>query len=79
MMKSRAVALAAALAFSSLAHAQQGMRQGEWRYWGGDAGSTRYSALDQVDATNVRDLQIAWRWRQSTGSRNTAAKPRHAS
>ena len=39
-MNSHAVALTAALAFSSLAQAQQGMRQGEWRYWGGDAGST---------------------------------------
>ena len=25
---------------------------GEWRYWAGDAWSTRYSALDQINATN---------------------------
>ncbi|MBI4544210.1 MAG: PQQ-binding-like beta-propeller repeat protein, partial [Gemmatimonadetes bacterium] len=35
---------------------------GEWRYWGGDAGSTRYSALDQIHADNVKDLQVVWRW-----------------
>jgi len=36
--------------------------QGEWRYYGGDAGSTRYSALDQIDAANVASLEVAWRW-----------------
>ena len=25
-------------------------------------GSTRYSALDQIDATNAHELEIAWRW-----------------
>ncbi|HKQ16103.1 MAG TPA: PQQ-binding-like beta-propeller repeat protein [Steroidobacteraceae bacterium] len=57
-----ALLLAGALACCSLAHAQQGMRNGEWHYWGGDAGSTRYSSLDQIDAKNVRELQIAWQW-----------------
>jgi len=36
--------------------------EGEWRYWGGDAGSTRSSSLDQVNATNFEDLELAWRW-----------------
>ena len=40
---------------------QAGTR-GQWRYYGGDAGSTRYSALDQIDATNVATLEVAWRW-----------------
>lgn len=35
---------------------------GDWRYWGGDAGSTRYSALDQIDAANFSDLEVAWVW-----------------
>ena len=35
---------------------------GEWRRIGGDAGSTRYSPLDQITAQNVRDLRIAWTW-----------------
>jgi glucose dehydrogenase len=35
----------------------------QWRFWGGDAGSTRYSPLDQINADNFQDLQIAWVWR----------------
>ena len=35
---------------------------GEWRVNGGDAGSTRYSPLDQINATNVKNLQVVWRW-----------------
>jgi quinoprotein glucose dehydrogenase len=43
--------------------AQHGAQNGEWRVWGGDAGSTRYSAVDQVDRDNVAELEIAWIWR----------------
>jgi len=43
--------------------AQQGVNDGEWRYYGGDAGHTKYSALDQIDATNVKDLAVVWRWK----------------
>jgi glucose dehydrogenase len=35
----------------------------EWRYWGGDPGSTRYSPLDQIDAGNFEELTVAWIWR----------------
>ena len=35
---------------------------GEWRYWGADAWSTRYSPLDQVNASNFDSLQVAWEW-----------------
>ena len=45
------------------AFAQRGAEEGEWRYYGGDAGTTKYSPLDQIDRENVADLQIAWRWR----------------
>lgn len=43
--------------------AQTGAANGEWRHYGGDAGGTKYSALDQINATNVSQLQIAWRWK----------------
>src|SRR3984957_3189147 len=36
---------------------------GEWRVNGGDAGSTRYSPLDKIDASNVKNLQVVWRWK----------------
>ena len=38
-------------------------RTQEWRYWGGDAGSTKYSRLSQIDASNVGRLHIAWSWK----------------
>ena len=47
----------------ALAHGQQGAVKGEWRYYGGDAGSTKYSPLDQINAKNVKQLEIAWRWK----------------
>jgi quinoprotein glucose dehydrogenase len=34
----------------------------KWLYWGGDPGQTRYAPLDQVNASNVNRLKIAWRW-----------------
>ena len=40
----------------------RGNKPGEWRYWGGDAWSTRYSTLDQINATNFNSLQVAWQW-----------------
>ena len=40
----------------------RGNAPGEWRYWGADAWSTRYSALDQINAANFGTLQVAWRW-----------------
>ena len=42
---------------------QQGAPKGEWPYYGGDAGSTKYSPLDQINASNVKDLQVVWRWK----------------
>ena len=42
--------------------AQRGAAEGEWRYYGGDAGSTRYAPLGQIDRENAASLEIAWRW-----------------
>ena len=33
----------------------------EWRYFGGDKAFTRYSALDQINRDNVKQLQVVWR------------------
>lgn len=41
-------------AFTALLFAQ------EWRYYGGDAGGMRYSALKQIDRSNVTTLRPAW-------------------
>jgi quinoprotein glucose dehydrogenase len=40
--------------------AQTGARGGEWQTYGGDLGNTRYSALDQINASNFNKLQIVW-------------------
>jgi quinoprotein glucose dehydrogenase len=39
----------------------QSRPRGEWRYYGGDKGYTRYSPLDQITRDNVAKLEIAWR------------------
>jgi quinoprotein glucose dehydrogenase len=46
---------------ASAGHTQQGARGGEWRNHSGDLGSTKYSALDQINKDNVSRLRIAWR------------------
>ena len=43
------------------AFAQPGTENGEWRHYGGDTRSTKYSAQTQIDATNVKNLTVAWR------------------
>jgi quinoprotein glucose dehydrogenase len=51
----------------------------EWKYWGGDGGQTRYAPLDQINASNVDRLKIAWRWSADTsgdaGSSNYKSTP----
>ena len=55
--------LVSVLAHPALALAQYGATNGEWRSYGGDLGSTKYSPLDEIDAANFDDLELAWRWR----------------
>ena len=43
--------------------AQQGAKNGEWRAYSAEAGSTRYSSLDQINRDNVKNLQVAWTWK----------------
>ena len=62
-------------AFTASAYAQYGTpTKGEWHVYGGDSGSTRYSPLDQIDASNVKNLQVVWRWKaQNMGPAPQAA------
>jgi quinoprotein glucose dehydrogenase len=67
MAKTVVLALAcAALALTQVGTAQNGAANREWRHYGGDAGGTKYSPLDQINASNVKDLQIAWRWKTAS-------------
>jgi quinoprotein glucose dehydrogenase len=42
---------------------QTGAKSGEWRAYGGDEASTRYSPLDQINRDTVKNLQVAWSWK----------------
>jgi quinoprotein glucose dehydrogenase len=54
------------LLFIEAGSAQKGTTNADWRHYGGDAGGTKYSPLDQINASNVKDLQIVWRWRTAS-------------
>ena len=43
------VFLCALVAFAQFGRAQRGTTAGEWRHYGGDAGGTKYSPLDQME------------------------------
>lgn len=40
-----------------------------WPFYAGDAHSTKYSPLDQINASNVSRLRIAWRWKSDNFGR----------
>ena len=65
-----ASALAVAAAFSAIAPragtAQSGQpstAKGEWPYYTGDIRGSRYSPLDQINASNFSKLEVAWRFK----------------
>ena len=61
----RPLVLAAAIAAASpttLGQTDATAAMAEWPVYGGSALSQFYSPLDQIDAENVGELRIAWRW-----------------
>jgi quinoprotein glucose dehydrogenase len=44
----------------ALSLAQTGALNGEWPTYGGDLGHTRYAPLDQINAENFSELDVAW-------------------
>ena len=42
---------------------QYGAKNGEWRSYAGEPGSTKYSPLDQINKENAKSLRIAWRFK----------------
>lgn len=55
--------LTAILAASTLLPASAQTTDGEWRSYGGDLASSKYAPLDQINADNFDDLEIAFRWK----------------
>ena len=47
----------------SFGHVADQQNGNEWRYFGGDAGGTRFAASSQVNRDNVRKLILAWSYR----------------
>ena len=59
-----ALVLALVLVAPTLGHAQaRGNPDGEWRFQSADSWGTRYSPVDEINAMNFRDLEVAWEWR----------------
>jgi glucose dehydrogenase len=50
-------------ATAATAQVERGTPVGEWRSWGADNYTTRYSPLDQINASNFEQLEVAWLWR----------------
>ena len=61
--QSLALALAVLLSAPMLGLAQdRGTPYGEWRFQSADSWGTRYSPVDQINASNFSDLEVAWVW-----------------
>lgn len=58
-----AASLVCSVFSASLVLAQTGAPDGEWPTYGGDLGHTRYSALNQINADNFAELEVAWRFK----------------
>lgn len=48
------------LLLTSLFAAAAAKRVHEWPVYGGDSGGTKYSPLDQINRSNVKNLKVAW-------------------
>jgi quinoprotein glucose dehydrogenase len=42
---------------------QSAAASGEWPHWGKDLANNKYSPLDQINADNVKNLRVVWRWK----------------
>src|SRR5579872_3688058 len=51
------------VSLTALVFGQSGAKNGEWSTYGGDLGHTRYSGLDQINASNFSRLEVAWRFK----------------
>jgi quinoprotein glucose dehydrogenase len=68
MFRSKLVLLLAIVAGAALVAQQTTLqlhspKNGEWIYWSGDLSGSRYSPLDQVNASNFNKLEVAWRFK----------------
>ncbi len=50
------------IALTLTAFAQLRDKPGEWRSYAGDNASRKYSALNEINKTNINKLHVAWSW-----------------
>jgi quinoprotein glucose dehydrogenase len=55
--------LVAAVSWPYTGRGQTGAKNGEWRAYSAEEGSTRYSPIDQITRDNVKNLEVAWTWK----------------
>ena len=53
--------IAGAALFCASSFAQSKAKDSEWPSYAADLAATRYRPLDQIDASNFKDLEVAWR------------------
>jgi len=59
-MKSIDRALLTGAALAAMAMSGTALAQAEWQHYGNDQSNTRYSSLDQINTSNVKNLKVAW-------------------
>src|SRR5450759_5659106 len=48
---------------SSQTSSMPSTKNGDWTHYTGDARGTRYAPLDQINASNFNQLEVAWRFK----------------
>src|SRR5207249_8421375 len=51
------------IGLSGQSGSQPSTKNGEWPYYTADLKGTRYSPLDQINASNFKELEVAWRFK----------------
>ena len=74
MGEARTIAL---FLFSSLFAALAYAGDTDWPTYGNDAGSSKYAAVEQIDASNAADLRVAWQWQSPDNALVKADPKRH--
>src|SRR6266545_7885166 len=59
----------------ALLQSQSATKDVDWPVYGGNPGSTRYSALQQINQSNVQRLQVAWSFDAGDGTGSLQTNP----
>lgn len=80
VLQMRTVALAAIILLSVMSNPSGGEElngaAGDWAFYGGDAGGSRYSRLDEINKTNVVELKQAWELHTGDVSDGSDGRPK---